>query len=103
MRPKKVIVDVLKDFAATLNYSVSEQDWFNNLKLLAVRHNFAESNKVYKANNEQYLGSVNDIAEMVRISLTTSKQSPNIYYVLNILGDQEINRRINISIDILSK
>lgn len=100
---KKVIVDVLKDFAETLNYSVSEQDWFNNLKLLAVRHNFAESNKVYKANKEQYLGSVNDIAEMVRISLTTSKQSPNIYYVLNILGDQEINRRINISIDILSK
>lgn len=100
---KKVIVDVLKDFAETLNYSVSEQDWFNNLKLLAVRHNFAESNKVYKANKEQYLGSVNDIAEMVRISLTTSKQSPNIYYVLNILGDQEINRRINISIDVLSK
>lgn len=100
---KKVIVDVLKDFIETLNYSVSEQDWFNNLKLLAVRHNFAESNKVYKANKEQYLGSVNDIAEMVRISLTTSKQSPNIYYVLNILGDQEINRRINISIDVLSK
>lgn len=100
---KKVIVDVLKDFAETLNYSVSEQEWFNNLKLLAVRHNFAESNKIYKANKEQYLGSVNDVAEMVRISLTTSKQSPNIYYVLKILGDEEIKRRINISIDILSK
>ncbi len=100
---KKVIVDVLKDFVETLNYSVSEQEWFNNLKLLAERHNFAESNKVYKANKNQYLGSVNDVAEMVRISLTTSKQSPNIYYVLNILGDEEINRRIYLSINMLLK
>lgn len=99
----KVICEVLKDFASTLNYSISEQEWFNNLKLLAVRHNFAESNKVYKQNKEAYLGSVNDVAEMVRIALTTSKQSPNIYYVLNILKDDEIKRRISKSIEMLSK
>lgn len=100
---KKVICEVLQDFVDTLDYSVTEQEWFNNLKALAVRHNFAESNKIYKQNKEAYLGSVNDIAEMVRISLTTSKQSPNIYYVLNILKKDEITRRINMSIDLLSK
>ena len=100
---KNVISSVLKDFADTLNYEVSEQEWFNNLKQLATRHNFAENNKIYKQNKELYLGSVNDIAEMVRIALTTSKQSPNIYYVLRILKTEEIKRRINVSIDILSK
>ena len=100
---KKVIIECLQDFVATLNYEVSEQDWFNNLKALAVRHNFAENNKIYKKNKEAYLGSVNDIAEMVRIALTTSKQSPNIYYVLRILKTEEIARRIQMSIDQLSK
>ena len=46
----KVICDVLEDFASTLNYTVSEKEWFNNLKVLATRHNFAESNKIYKQN-----------------------------------------------------
>ena len=100
---KKVIISVLNDFYETLDYSISEQEWFNNLKALAIRHNFAESNKIYKANKEQYLGSVNDIAEMVRICLTTSKQSPNIYYVLRILKKQEIKRRIDIAINYLNK
>lgn len=98
---KKVIVEVLKDFSSTLDYSVSEQEWFNNLKALGLRHNFAESNKIYKQNKEMYIGSVNDVAEMVRIALTTSKQSPNIYYILKILKKDEIIRRINISIDYL--
>ena len=100
---KKIISKVLQEFVDTLNYEVSEQEWFNNLKALAVRNNFAESAKIYKQNKELYLGSVNDIAEMVRISLTTSKQSPNIYYVLRILGKEEIARRISKSIEVLNK
>ena len=100
---KKIISKVLQEFVDTLKYEVSEQEWFNNLKALAVRNNFAESAKIYKQNKELYLGSVNDIAEMVRISLTTSKQSPNIYYVLRILGKEEIARRISKSIEVLNK
>ena len=100
---KNVIIDVLKDFASSVDYSLSEQEWFNNLKILGTRHQFAESNKIYKQNKEAYLGSINDVAEMVRISLTGSKQSPNIYYILRILKEEEINRRIQMSIDILSK
>lgn len=96
---KKIIMDVLNDFVQTLDYSKSEQEWFNSLKELALRHNFADSNKVYKQNKELYLGSVNDIAEMVRIALTTSKQSPNIYYILKILKKDEIARRINLIIN----
>ena len=31
---------------------------------------------------------------MVRVALTTSKQSPNLYWILQILGVDEIRRRI---------
>ena len=43
-----------------------------------------------------YIGQVGDVAEMLRIALTTSKQSPNLYYILQILGSDEIARRINV-------
>ena len=100
---RKVIVDVLNDFADTLNYLVSEQEWFANLKQLGVRHGFAESNKIYKADKASYLGSINDVAEMVRIALTGSRQSPNLYYILNVLKEAEIKRRIALSVNLLRR
>lgn len=89
------IKEVLIDFANTLNYEVDEQTWFANLKQLGLRHGFAESGKIYKQNKDLYIGQVGDVAEMIRITLTTSKQSPNLYYVLRVLKEEEIKRRIN--------
>lgn len=96
---KEVIKNVLNDFASTTNFDkVNEQEWFLGLKELAARHHFAENNKAFKANKDLYLGHVGDVAEMVRIALTSSKQSPNIYYVLNILGLEEVKNRIALAI-----
>ncbi len=95
---KNVIKEVLQDFVDTLDYSKSEQEWFGGLKELGARHKFAENNKIYKANKDIYLGQVGDVAEMVRIALTGSKQSPNIYYVLRILKDKKIKDRISLAI-----
>ncbi len=98
---KIVIHDVLKEFAETLNYDVDEQTWFANLKQLGLKYHFAESGKIFKANRDMYIGQVGDVAEMIRIALTTSKQSPNLYYVLRVLKKDEVNRRINKVLELL--
>ncbi len=92
---KQVIKDILKEFGETLDLSLNEQEWFNSLKTLGAKYKFAESGKVYKQNKELYIGQVGDVAEMLRITLTTSKQSPNLYYILQILGKDKVNERIN--------
>ena len=92
---KEVIKNVLNDFASTLNYEIPEQDWFNNLKELGGRHNFAENNKVYKKNKELYLGHVGDVAAILRLTVSLRAQSPNLYIVMKILGKEEVTRRIN--------
>lgn len=98
---KEVIINVLEEFSDTLNYDCTEQEWFSNLKLLAKKYDFAENAKEYKKNRDLYLGHVGDVAEMVRIALTASKQSPNIFYVLRILKKEEVSRRIKKAIDLL--
>ena len=95
---KEIIKEVLIDFSNTLDYSGTEQEWFNGLKELAVKHKFAENNKEYKKNKDLYIGHVGDVAEMIRIALTSSKNSPNIYYVLKILGEEQIKSRISLAI-----
>ncbi|MCQ3035550.1 MAG: glutamate--tRNA ligase [Bacilli bacterium] len=99
---KQVIAEVLKDFADTNDYSLGNDVWFGSVKALSTRHQFAENNKMFKANKEAYLGHSGDVAEMIRVALTGSKNSPNLYFVIQILGKEEVNRRINKAIEKLN-
>ncbi|MFA6796093.1 MAG: glutamate--tRNA ligase [Bacilli bacterium] len=92
---------ILEEFHDNLDYSVDKQEWFNSLKELGVKHGFAPNFKTYKKNKEAYKGHVGDVAEMVRITLTTSKRSPDLYSILHILPKEEIDRRFAKTIDIL--
>ncbi len=87
---------VLKDFAASMDYSLDETAWFESLKALGVKHGFAESFKIYKNAKDSYKGHVGDVASIVRVALTTSMQSPNLYQILHILTKEEIEKRIEL-------
>ena len=94
MIDKEVIKNILLDFANSLDLSLDEQAWFNSLKELGEKYKFAPSGKIYKQNKDLYIGQVGDVAEMLRISLTTSKQSPNLYWVIQILGKEKVVTRL---------
>lgn len=96
---KEVIKDVLFDISKSMDYSLSEDTWFSIIKEVGLRHQFAESSKIYKANKEGYLGHSGDVAEMLRIALTGSKNSPNLYYVIKVLGKHKVDARIKSIID----
>lgn len=91
---KNVIKDFLLDFSSSNDYSLANDVWFNTVKELGMRHNFAESNKVYKQNKELYLGHVGDVAEIIRVALVGAKNSPNLHSVIQILGKEEVDSRI---------
>ena len=98
---KDLIKTILREFLETLNIDQSEQDWFAGLKALAAKHGFAGNAKEYKKNRELFKGHVGDVAEMLRIALTSSKQSPNLYYILRILKQEKIAERINKTIELI--
>ena len=72
-----------------------EQSWFNNLKEIGLELGYAANNKDYKANPEAYKGNIGDLAEILRITLTTRKNAPNLYSVMALLGLEESHRRID--------
>ncbi|MCQ2802866.1 MAG: glutamate--tRNA ligase [Bacilli bacterium] len=93
---KDDIKEVLKALKDKLDTSLDEQGWFNNMKEIGISLGYASSGKDYKANPEAYKGSVSDIAEMLRITLTGKKNSPNLYYVMKVLKTDEWKRRIDL-------
>lgn len=98
---KQLTISILKAFKETNDYSLNQQDWFESLKALGEKYGFASQFKIYKKNKDSYKGHVGDIANMIRISLTTSNMSPNLYDILQILPKQEIDRRFDLAIKYL--
>ena len=95
------IKEVLNEMKEKLSLDQDEQCWFNNMKTVGETLGYAPNGKLYKQNPESYKGSVSDVAEMLRITLTTKKNSPNLYYVMKVLGKEECDNRIDYVISLL--
>lgn len=96
------IIDVLVKCRDNVNLEVSEEEWFAGLKNIGAELGYAPNGKTYKKNPELYKGHIGDVAEIIRIAMCGRKQSPNLYYIMKILGIEEVKARINSVIDKLA-
>ncbi len=91
----ELVKDVLLSIKEKMEYGVDESTWWNGVKLIGEEKGFASSNKDYKANPDAYKGSTSDCAELLRLAVTGSRQSPNLHEILEILGKNEVDSRID--------
>ena len=79
------------------NYKISQsnEEWFDNVKTLAGQLGYATDNKLYKQNPESYKGNVAKACEFIRVAITGSKNSPTLFTIMNILGENEVKKRLN--------
>ena len=68
--------------------------WFNKIKLLTDELGYASDMKEYKANPDNYKGSVADISMVIRVALTTKSMTPDLYEIMKLLGKNRIISRI---------
>lgn len=85
---------MLTAFAETYDENDDNSAWFAKLKQAAAKAGFAAENAEYKANPSAYKGNVSDAAEIVRIAITGSPNSPDLCTVMGILGRERSLARI---------
>lgn len=76
--------------------SDSEEIWFDKMKQLCDRLGYASNMKEYKKNPESFKGNVADVSTVIRVAITSKKQTPNLYDILKILGKERIKKRFQI-------
>ncbi len=86
--------EVLEKYLASYDHSADNNGWFNNVKAIADDCGFASDMKAYKANPENYKGSVSDIAEILRITITGAPNSPDLWTILQIMGEDKMRERV---------
>lgn len=89
-----MVSKILKSYLAKYDHNDDNSVWFNKLKEIADEHGFASDMKAYKANPENFKGNVSDIAEAVRIAVTGRANTPNLWTIVHIMGEEQMTERI---------
>ena len=69
--------------------------WFSKMQELCEELSYAGNMKEYKENPDKYKGNVADVSTVIRVSLTTSSQTPDLYELLRLIGKERIKERFN--------
>ena len=70
-----------------------KQAWFDKIKALAVEMGYAGEVKVFKANPGMYKAHVGDVSTVLRVSLTSRTNTPDMYEIMQVLGKDIIKER----------
>ena len=88
---KEILTTYWKDYYKEED---DQETWFSKIKELCTKLGFATDMKAYKANPENYKGSIVDVTNFIRIALTTLTTTPNLYDIMQILGKERVEKRI---------
>lgn len=91
---KDTVKEILKKYLAGYDHNDDNSAWFDKLKKVADNLSFASDMKAYKANPENYKGSISDIAEVVRIAVTGRANTPDLWTIIHIIGEDAMKAKI---------
>ena len=93
---KEEIKDILKTYIEKyFDINDDKETWFNKLKDLSEEKGYAREVKEFKQEPEKYKGHVGDISTVIRVALTTKHNTPDLYEIIEVLGEDTIKDRIN--------
>ncbi len=89
---KKIVTEYITNY---FDINDDKQTWFDKMKDLAEKLGYAREVKEYKANPENYKGHVGDISTVIRITLTGRANTPDLYEIMQVLGEKEVLERLS--------
>ena len=95
---KTALVKFLETYDAADEMNV----WFDKIKKIADELGFASDMKAYKADPSAFKGSVADISAFIRVAVTGKQNAPDLYTVMQILGEARTRARIEAQITALN-
>jgi len=85
---------ILKSYLDTYDHNDDQSQWFDKIREIGANLGYAAKPKDYKKNPDQYKGHVGDVSTVIRIALMGRSQSPDIWEIQQILGEERTKQRI---------
>ena len=92
---KNEINNILSTYINSYYQESDDKDtWFSRIKELSTALGYCANMKEYKENPNNYKGSVADVSTVIRIALTSSTMTPDLYEIMKLLGADRVKSRI---------
>lgn len=85
---------ILRAYLASYNHQDDQSAWFDKIRTIATDLGYAAKPKDYKKNPDQFKGHVGHVSTVIRIALMGRSQSPDIWEIQQILGEEAVRNRI---------
>ncbi len=92
---------ILQSYIEIFDASDDKDTWFQKIKDLCEPLGFTPNVKEYKKTPELFKGHVGDVSTVIRIAITSRRNTPDLCSIMNLLGNDEIKNRINAVIESL--
>ena len=86
--------EILKKYMESYDHSDDQSQWFDKIRNIAVELGYAAKPKDYKKNPDEYKGHVGHVSTVIRIALMGRAQSPDVWCIQQIMGEEMTRRRI---------
>lgn len=85
---------VIEAYAKSFKFNAGSQEaWFDDLKEIGINLGYCANRKEYKANPENFKGMISDVAGAVRAAITHRANTPDLYTIMQIMGEDKVRDR----------
>ena len=88
-------VKILGEYLSSYNHADTQEEWFNKIREIATNLGYAAKPKDYKKNPDDYKGHVGHVRTVIRLALVGRAQSPDVWAIQQIMGEDMVKARIN--------
>ena len=87
--------EILKRYLDTYDHSDDQSQWFEKIRTITADLGYAVKPKDYKKHPDEYKGSVAHVSTVIRIAVMGRSQSPDVWTIQQILGEDKVRARIS--------
>lgn len=92
---------ILTAYLSSYDQNDDQGAWFDKIRTIATNLGYAAKPKDYKKHPDDYKGHVGHVSTVIRIALMGRSQSPDIWEIQQIMGEQKVRDRISQAIQSL--
>ena len=93
--PQEDVNTILSSYLSTYDHSDDQSRWFDKIREIATELGYAAKPKDFKKHPEEYKGHVGHVSTVIRIALMGRAQSPDVWTIQQIMGEEKVRARIS--------
>ncbi len=86
--------EIFRRYLDTFDINDDSSEWFQKIRDITADLGYAVKPKDFKKNPDMYKGSVSDVSAAIRVALTGRTNSPDLWEICQIIGEDEMRARI---------